>query len=81
MEGRSLIIKRIPPKGESSANQSIHLEDIPKDSPLYAKLQACLNTQKQSDTFASVEKEGDIDYIKSYENMSKKRANISSRKL
>ncbi|KAG5570683.1 hypothetical protein H5410_060449 [Solanum commersonii] len=40
---------------QKEAFSSIHLEDIPENNPLYAQLQAYLS-QKQSDSFASVEK-------------------------
>ncbi|KAG5630729.1 hypothetical protein H5410_002446 [Solanum commersonii] len=47
------------------ATASIHLDDIPKNNPLYAQLRAYLS-QKQSDTLASVAKE-EVDDIISYE--------------
>ncbi|WMV51264.1 hypothetical protein MTR67_044649 [Solanum verrucosum] len=56
--GMSLISSKI-----YQASSSVRLEDIPKNSPLYAELQAYLS-QKQSDTFASIAKE-DIDDIRS----------------
>ncbi|KAG5629323.1 hypothetical protein H5410_001040 [Solanum commersonii] len=52
------------------ATSSIHLDDIPKNNPLYAQLRAYLS-QKQSDTFASVAKE-EVDDIRSYERVVKK---------
>jgi len=55
---------------QKEASSSIHLEDIPENSPLYAQLQVYLS-QKQSDAFASIAKE-DVDDIKSYEKISKK---------
>ncbi|KAG5571249.1 hypothetical protein H5410_061015 [Solanum commersonii] len=58
-------------KSSSSSGQMVHLEDIPKDSPLYSHMQAYLATQKQKDNFASIIKE-DFDDIKSYEKLQKK---------
>ncbi|KAG5610767.1 hypothetical protein H5410_022048 [Solanum commersonii] len=55
---------------QSAASSSIHLDDIPENSSLYAQLQAYLS-EKQSDTFASIAKE-DVDDIKSFEKVSKK---------
>ncbi|KAG5605132.1 hypothetical protein H5410_026624 [Solanum commersonii] len=49
----SLINSKI---SQSEASSSVHLKDIPEDSPLYAHLQAYLS-QKQNDTFASIVKE------------------------
>jgi len=71
MGKKSLINEKISLKGESSSTPSIHLEDIPEDSPLYRHLQTYLAAQKQSDTFASIAKE-DTDDIKSYEKLLKK---------
>uniref|UniRef100_M1CUN3 Uncharacterized protein n=1 Tax=Solanum tuberosum TaxID=4113 RepID=M1CUN3_SOLTU len=62
MGRKSLINSRI---SQSEASSSVHLEDIPEDSSLYAQLQAYLS-QKKNDTFASIAKE-DNDDIKSYE--------------
>ncbi|KAG5570675.1 hypothetical protein H5410_060441 [Solanum commersonii] len=64
--GMSLINTRVSQKATSS---SIHLEDIPEGSPLYAELYAYLS-QKQSDTFARIAKD-DIDDIRSYERVAK----------
>ncbi|XP_070031625.1 uncharacterized protein [Nicotiana tomentosiformis] len=73
MGRRSLVNERISLREESSIGPSVHLEDIPEDSPLYAHLQAYLTAQKQketsvkqSDTFASIARD-DNDDIKSYE--------------
>ncbi|KAG5589979.1 hypothetical protein H5410_040493 [Solanum commersonii] len=55
---------------QSESSSSIHLEDIPESSPLYAQLHAYLS-QKQSHTFSSMAKE-DNDDIKSYEKIPKK---------
>ncbi|KAG5599218.1 hypothetical protein H5410_030588 [Solanum commersonii] len=63
----SLINSKI---SQNEASSSVHLEDIPESSPLFAQLQAYFS-QNQSDTFASLAKE-DIDDIKSYEKLSKK---------
>ncbi|WMV18787.1 hypothetical protein MTR67_012172, partial [Solanum verrucosum] len=43
-------------RAQEKASSSIHLEDIPENDPLYAKLQEFL-TQKQGDSFASIAKE------------------------
>ncbi|WMV46504.1 hypothetical protein MTR67_039889 [Solanum verrucosum] len=67
MGRRSLINSKI---SQSEASSSVHLEDIPEDSPLYTQLHAYFS-QKQNDTFASIAKE-DNDDIKSYEKVSKK---------
>uniref|UniRef100_M1D813 Uncharacterized protein n=1 Tax=Solanum tuberosum TaxID=4113 RepID=M1D813_SOLTU len=56
----SLINSKVSQKATSS---SIHLEDIPEGSPLYAGLQVYLS-QKQSDTFSSIAKDA-IDDIRS----------------
>lgn len=74
---RSLINSSVS-KGEASsfsASPSIHLEDIPKDSPLYGQLQAYLKTQKekQSNTFATVASLDHLDDIKNYEKLDKKK--------
>ncbi|WMV41656.1 hypothetical protein MTR67_035041 [Solanum verrucosum] len=58
---------------------SVHLEDIPENNPLYAQLHAYLS-QKQSDTFASIAKD-DVDDIKSYKKVEKKRNDIALGKL
>ncbi|KAG5599350.1 hypothetical protein H5410_030720 [Solanum commersonii] len=52
------------------ATSPVHLEDIPKNNPLYSQLQAYLS-QKQSDTFASIAKD-DVDDIKSYQKVEKR---------
>ncbi|KAG5570681.1 hypothetical protein H5410_060447, partial [Solanum commersonii] len=52
------------------AASSVHLEDISKNDPLYAQLQAYLS-QKKSNTFASIAKY-DVDDIKSYEKVEKR---------
>lgn len=77
MGKRSLVNERISLREEASIGSSVHLEDIPEDSPLYAHLQAYLAAQKQKDTsvkqgdtFASISKD-DNDDIKSYEKVSK----------
>ncbi|KAG5598830.1 hypothetical protein H5410_030200 [Solanum commersonii] len=49
----------------------VNLEDIRKDSPLYAHMQAYLEGQKQKKIFASIAKE-DTDDIRSYEKLQKK---------
>ena len=79
MGRKSLTNERISLREESSIGPSVHLEDIPEDSPLYAHLQAYLTAQKQkdtsvkqSDTFASIAKEEDNDDIKSYEKLPKR---------
>ncbi|WMV13408.1 hypothetical protein MTR67_006793 [Solanum verrucosum] len=58
---------------QNTASSSIHL-DIPKDSPLYAELQAYLSQKQKGDSFASIAKD-DIDDIKSYEKIEDDRAN------
>ncbi|KAG5605776.1 hypothetical protein H5410_027268 [Solanum commersonii] len=71
MGKRSLINSKISQSGASSlVHSSVHLEDIPEDSPLYAQLRAYLS-RKKNDTFASIAKE-DNDDIKYYEKVSKK---------
>uniref|UniRef100_M1DXC2 Zinc knuckle family protein n=1 Tax=Solanum tuberosum TaxID=4113 RepID=M1DXC2_SOLTU len=57
-------------RAQEKASSSIHLEDIPKSDPLYAKLHEFL-TQKQGDTFASIAKE-EVDDIKTYVNIEKR---------
>uniref|UniRef100_M1DMW1 Uncharacterized protein n=1 Tax=Solanum tuberosum TaxID=4113 RepID=M1DMW1_SOLTU len=73
MGRRTLISKKISSQEESSSSlkQSVDLEDIPKDSPLYGQMQAYLAAQKKKETFASITKE-DNDDIKSYEKLHKK---------
>ncbi|KAK4708667.1 hypothetical protein R3W88_029592 [Solanum pinnatisectum] len=58
-------------KSSSSSQQLVSLEDIPKDSPLYAHMQAYLEGKKQKDTFVSIIKE-DSDDIKSYKKLQKR---------
>ncbi|WMV38338.1 hypothetical protein MTR67_031723 [Solanum verrucosum] len=71
MERRSLINSRISQnEALSLAHFLVHLEDIPKDNPLYAQLHTYLS-QKQNDTFASITKEYNDD-IKSYEKVTKR---------
>uniref|UniRef100_M1DNK3 Uncharacterized protein n=1 Tax=Solanum tuberosum TaxID=4113 RepID=M1DNK3_SOLTU len=73
MGRKTLITKKISLQEEAlpGSKQTVNLEDIPKDSPLYGHMQAYLTAQKQKYTFASVTKE-DNDDIKSYENVPKK---------
>ncbi|KAG5569309.1 hypothetical protein H5410_059075 [Solanum commersonii] len=51
---------------QNVSSSSVHLEDIPEGSPLYAELQAYLSQKEKGDTFASIAKD-DVDDIKSYE--------------
>ncbi|KAG5588630.1 hypothetical protein H5410_049064 [Solanum commersonii] len=67
--GMSLI--NLPSKSSQKASSSVHLEDIPEGSPLYAELQAYLSQKEKGDTFASIAKY-DVDDIKSYEKVAKK---------
>jgi len=46
MGRKSLTNERISLRNESSIGPSVHLEDIPEDSLLYAHLQAYLTAQK-----------------------------------
>lgn len=57
----------------SSLSPSIHLDDIPEDSPLYGHLQAYFASPKKKDIFACIAKEEDNDDIKSYEKLPKKK--------
>ncbi|KAG5632444.1 hypothetical protein H5410_004161 [Solanum commersonii] len=70
MGKRTLISKKTSSQEESSSSshQLVSLEDIPKDSPLYAHMQAYLEGKKQKDTFVSIVKEDSSD-IKSYEKL------------
>ncbi|KAG5585594.1 hypothetical protein H5410_046028 [Solanum commersonii] len=58
-------------RAQEKASSLIHLEDIPKSDPLYAKLQEFL-TQKQGDIFASIAKE-EVDDIKIYKKVEKRK--------
>ncbi|KAG5599887.1 hypothetical protein H5410_031257 [Solanum commersonii] len=58
-------------ESSSSSKQLVNLEDILKDSPLYAHMQAYLEAQKQKESFASIAKK-DTDDIRSYEKLQKK---------
>ncbi|KAK4731375.1 hypothetical protein R3W88_024363 [Solanum pinnatisectum] len=72
-EKKMVLNKRTASQEESSSSsqQLVSLEDIPKDSPLYAHMQAYLEGKKQKDTFVSIIKE-DSDDIKSYEKLQKR---------
>jgi len=60
-------------KGEQKpTSSSVQLEDIPEGSPLYVELQAYLSQKEKGDTFASIAKD-DVDDIKSYEKVVKKK--------
>ncbi|KAG5590228.1 hypothetical protein H5410_040742 [Solanum commersonii] len=65
--GMSLINSKI---SQNTTSSSVHLEDIPEGSPLYAELHAYLS-QKQIDAFASIAKD-DFDDIRTYERVAKK---------
>ncbi|KAG5581545.1 hypothetical protein H5410_052172 [Solanum commersonii] len=73
MGRRTLINNKSSSQKESSSSskQLVNFEDIPKDSPLYAHMQAYLDAQKQKENFSSTTKE-DTDDIKSYEKLHKK---------
>ncbi|KAG5619533.1 hypothetical protein H5410_004751 [Solanum commersonii] len=53
MGRRTLINKKISSQEESSSSskESVNLEDIPEESPLYSHMQAYLATQKQKRYF------------------------------
>ena len=72
--GRSLINSPVlTGETSSSTSRSIHLDDIPEDSPLYRQLQSYLNTQKQGNTYATVANLDYLDDIQHYEKLDKRR--------
>ncbi|KAG5616236.1 hypothetical protein H5410_016060 [Solanum commersonii] len=66
-----MILVKLNSKTQEKTSSSIHMEDIPKSDPLYAKLQEYI-TQKQSNTFASIAREDTIDDMKTYEKVEKR---------
>ncbi|WMV41457.1 hypothetical protein MTR67_034842 [Solanum verrucosum] len=67
LQCRGMSLINLHSRGAQKATSlSIHLEDIPEGSPLYAELRAYLSQKEKGDTFASIAKD-DVDDIKLYE--------------
>ncbi|WMV09102.1 hypothetical protein MTR67_002487 [Solanum verrucosum] len=69
--GMSLVKLNSKTQEKASSSSSINLEDIPENNPLYAQLQEFI-TQKQSNTFAAIDREDTIDDMKTYEKVEKR---------